>query len=143
MKKWRTNGRGLLQQFQVAALAASRPSRILDVLEELAKVLSLGSFHGAETDANSCGRGTASYDSAQGKAFDPDFSVGDPEPNLDFGSALNGTCCFHQAAPHTGVVQVSPNRRFSIVHPQFHRNIASNTWMSSAVVGQVRGEKTC
>src|SRR5207237_550382 len=82
----------------------------------------------------------ARHDSAECKAFDPDFSTGYPKPNFDFGPAFHRSCRLDQAPSDAGITEVSPDRSIRLVDPQLDRDEALDPRMVAAVVPNVRTE---
>src|SRR4029450_9874808 len=98
----------LLQLSEVAVFAMLRFGGGFHELQKLPQWFSLDGVQ-VETHAHAKGRIALDDNAVEDEALHPDFSARHPEADLHIGSTLYGGDCFHIAAAHAGIGQISPD----------------------------------
>src|SRR5882762_2837317 len=129
----------LLQLLKVTVLAVVRLGGGFYKLEKLLQRLAFGSFE-VKSHADTKGRIALDDDAVEDQALHPNLSAGDPEANLHVRPTLHWSDGFHVAPAHTGVRQVAPDRGFGAIHFQFHRDEASDSRKTAAILSPARCE---
>src|SRR4029077_13358353 len=86
-------------------------------------------------------RPVAGYDSAQRKTFDPNLSVGNPEPDFNFRPGLDRARGFDQTSGDAGVGKVTPDWTRVFVDTKFDRHKALDSRVAPAIAAPVGAEQ--
>src|ERR1700722_4015791 len=129
--------RRLLHKLKVTVLVVGGPRRFLYELEELLQAIAFGGLHGAGTYANSGGGPAARHHAAERAVFDQDFSVWNPERDINFRAGFYGGCGFDQASAHAGVRKIAPDRRAGFVYAQLNGYEALDPLMTASVAAEI------
>src|SRR5271168_1804754 len=124
---------------QVAVLVVVTLGGVFHKFQELAKAFALRDFHVAEPDAEAEGI-TSGDGPIDDQTFDPDFSVGHPQPDFELDAIAQHGRRFYEAASAAGVREVAPNRSGGAFHAQFDRNKTLHARKLSAIFSPGRGK---
>src|SRR5579863_199935 len=106
----------LLQKLEVSVFGVRAAGSFLDKLQELPEIVTLFCCHGIKAQTNPIRRAAAGDDSTEGKAFDPDLAVGNPQADLDLCALAHRAGGLDQASADAGIGKISPDRGWNLIY---------------------------